>query len=410
MMRIAFIVGAFPTLSETFILNQITGLIDRGHVVDIYASQRGDLSKVHKAVIKYELLEKTRYIPQIPKNYFRRLIKAIGLVLLNFYKKPVVFFNSINVFKYGKKATSLRSLYRIIPFLNAPSYDIIQCHFGPAGLLGIRLRELGALQGKVITTFHGYDISKSLHLQGNRYKELFEKGDLFLPISKTWKKKLISLGCPENKTLVHHMGIKPESFATKHRQMNHSKRVTILSIARLSEKKGLEYGIRAIAHLKDKGVNVIYRIIGEGPLRDDLEALVKELSLQDVVELQGSKNTEDIKYLLEEADIFSAPSVTASNGSQEGIPVAIMEAMATGLPVVSTIHSGIPELVKDGISGFLVPERDVGALAERLGFLIEHSELWPKFGKAGRKYVEENFNIDRLNDQLVKIYQGVWNN
>ena len=84
-----------------------------------------------------------------------------------------------------------------------------------------------------------------------------------------------------------------------------------------------------------------------------------------------------------------------------------MEALAIGLPVISTFHSGIPELIKDGETGFLVPERDVDALAERLEFLIDHPEIWRKIGQAGRRFVEENYNIDRLNDQLVNIYRGL---
>lgn len=109
--------------------------------------------------------------------------------------------------------------------------------------------------------------------------------------------------------------------------------------------------------------------------------------------------------MLEGADILLAPSVTGSDGNQEGIPVAIMEAMAVGSLIISTRHSGIPELVQDGVSGFLVPERDVDALAEKLIYLIEHPEIWPEMGQAGRAFVEANYDISKLNDSLVDIYQ-----
>jgi colanic acid/amylovoran biosynthesis glycosyltransferase len=101
--------------------------------------------------------------------------------------------------------------------------------------------------------------------------------------------------------------------------------------------------------------------------------------------------------------------VTTENGDQEGIPVALMEALSQGLPVLSTQHSGIPELVQDGKFGFLVPERDVDALAEKLEYLIEHPELWPKMGRAGRDYVARHHDINRLNDQLVNLYQRLLN-
>ena len=103
----------------------------------------------------------------------------------------------------------------------------------------------------------------------------------------------------------------------------------------------------------------------------------------------------------------SLPSITASNGDQEGIPVVLMEAQATGLPIISTYHTGIPEVVIDGKSGFLVHEKDVDALAEKLEYLIKHPEIWPEMGRYGRKHVEEKYDIKKLNQQLVKIYQNL---
>src|SRR5688572_24107551 len=118
-MSIAFIVWKFPSLSETFILNQITGLLDRGHKVDIYALDGAPTFsfKTHPEVAKYRLLDRTFYAAKIPKNYFRRLLKGVGLVLVNFVKDPLVLLNSLNVFEYGKQAASLRLLYATIPFL-----------------------------------------------------------------------------------------------------------------------------------------------------------------------------------------------------------------------------------------------------------------------------------------------------
>jgi len=105
-----------------------------------------------------------------------------------------------------------------------------------------------------------------------------------------------------------------------------------------------------------------------------------------------------------------APSITSQNGDQEGIPTTLMEAMACGLPVLSTFHSGIPELVQDGQSGFLVPERDVEALAEKLEHLLNHQECWSEMGLAGRKFVEANHDINKLNDRLVEIYEQLLEN
>lgn len=167
----------------------------------------------------------------------------------------------------------------------------------------------------------------------------------------------------------------------------------------------MEYGIRAVAKLASVNQNIEYNVVGDGPLREDLQRLIQELNAGDVVKLLGWKQQQEIVEILNDADILLAPSVTSKDGDQEGTPVVLMEAMAMGLPVVSTKHSGIPELVENGVSGFLVPERDVDTLVEKLGYLIEHPELWSGMGRAGRAYIEEHYNIDKLNDRLVNIYQ-----
>ncbi len=179
-----------------------------------------------------------------------------------------------------------------------------------------------------------------------------------------------------------------------------------MTIARLVEKKGVAYAIEAVARLVSSGKRITYDVIGgDGGLRRDLERLIEDLGVWAYVRLLGWKNHDEVLRLLQNAHILVAPSVTATNGDQEGIPNVIKEAMALGLPVISTLHSGIPELVEDGKSGFLVPERDVDSLADRLAYLIDHPERWPEMGQLGRKYVEEHYDINTLNDSLVEIYQ-----
>lgn len=413
-MKIAFIVGRFPCLSETFVLNQITGLIDRGHEVDIYAYGPGKDLKMHADVEKYNLLHHTFYYgdvyQKIPANKFRRFIKGLNLIIKNIHRKPMALLKSLNIFKFGREALSLFTLYSIIPFLDKDKYDIVHCHFGPNGNLGALLKETGVFKGKLITAFHGYDMTQYIEKNGeNVYNHLFKKGDLFLPISKRWKDKLIKIGCDREKIIVHRMGINIKKFLFHPRKHGKDGKINLLTIARLVEKKGVQYGIQAVAQVLKRYPWIEYRIIGDGPLKTDLENLIKELNIGSNVKLLGWKQHEEIVTLMEESDILLAPSVTSKNGDQEGIPVVIMEALAQGLPVISTYHSGIPELVEDGVSGFLVPEHHVDSLANRLAYLIDHPEIWPEMGKAGRKHVEEYFNIDKLNDQLVKIYQQLLN-
>ena len=409
-MKIAFVVGEpFPTLSETFIINQITGLMERGHQVDIYAGMPENYAQVHPDVEKYELLNHT-YYELIPEDKFLRLGQAIQFLIDNYPDNFSRMLGALNIFKYGRKAASLRLIYQINPHLNKDPYDIVHCHFGYNALKAMLVRSFGLLQGKLVTTFHGVDLTKHLDQKSESlYDELFEQGDLFLPISENWQRKLIKLGCDEKKIIVHRMGIDCNSFSFLPHQADTDGKLRLVSISRLVEKKGIEYGIRAVAKLTEKNFNVEYKIIGDGLLREDLQQLIDQLNVGHCVKLLGWKEKSAVLEILENSDVLLAPSVTANNGDQEGIPVALMEAMAVGLPVISTFHSGIPELVQNGVSGFLVAERDVEGLAGKLIHLIEHPERRHQMGQAGRLYVLEHYDINRLNDRLVKIYEELLN-
>lgn len=401
-MKIAFVVTHFPALSETFVLNQVTGLLDRGHTVDIYADRPGEDSKIHPDVERYGLIERTHYAPRMPANTLARLFKGAGLACKHAGSSPGVVARALNVFRYGGDALSLKLLYRAAPFLpQRPAYDAILAHFGPNGLRAQALRDLGVVSGPVVTFFHGSDMSAYLQKYGPRvYDRLFESGDLFLPISERWKSALVELGCDARKILVHRMGIDCARFHFRPRLLKAGQRARLLSIARLVEKKGIEFAVRAAAKARQKDFQ--YDIVGDGPLRPALEKLAAELGVADRVKLLGWKQQTEVVALLDQAHLLVAPSVTGRDGDQEGIPVAMMEAMAMGLPVLSTRHSGIPELVEDGRSGFLVAERDVGALADRLDSLLASPERWPAMGEAGRRRVESDFDINRLNDALVE--------
>lgn len=408
-MKIAFIVGGFPKLSETFILSQITGLIERGHEVDIYADNSTNENKIHSDIEKYSLISKTRYFGQ-PSHKVLSGLNAIKLSFLNFYRNPAPILRSWNYSEYDKHKVFSKFLlpHMVVPFIKNNEYDIINCHFGYNGLKATYLKKIGVLKGKIVTTFHGLDITNYLESFGeNVYDQLFDTGDLFLPISELWEKRLIELGCSPKRTIVHHMGIDCDKFSFKSRYLSNDGQIRFVTVARLVEKKGVEYAIRAVAKLAGTHRNIQYSIVGDGPLRENLQQLIKELDVETTVKLLGWKDQQEVIEILNEASIMLAPSVTSKDGDREGIPVGLMEAMAVGLPVVSTYHSGIPELVKDGVSGFLVPERDVDGLAKKLGYLIEHPEIWAEMGLAGREYVENFYDINKLNDQLVDTYQNL---
>lgn len=147
--------------------------------------------------------------------------------------------------------------------------------------------------------------------------------------------------------------------------------------------------------------------MGDGPLKEQLQQLINDLGVSDQIKLLGQKRQQEVVKILSESSIFIATSITAANGDQDAPVNTLKEAMAMGMPVIGTLHGGIPELVENGVSGFLVPEKDVDALAEKLSWLVEHPLTWVSMGKAGRAYVEEHYDTNRLNERLVEIYQQV---
>ncbi|MBJ6359791.1 glycosyltransferase [Paenibacillus sp. GCM10012307] len=409
-MRIAFVVGYFPALSETFVLNQITGLIDQGFEVDIYANWTRGEGNMHPDVIRYGLLERCTYFNP-PQGKLKRLLSSLYLLPVNLHRGPSVLLDALNVFKYKQDALSMKQFYAALTLLKQNggsqnrNYDIIYCHFGQNGNLGLFLKEKGLLGGKLVTTFHGFDMSAYIKSYGrNVYSRLLKKGDLFLPISRRWRTELVAMGCPEEKIAIHRMGIDPNQF-TQSNKIGQGP-VRLLSIARLVEKKGLDYAVRAAIEAIRLGKDIRYDIIGDGPQRGQLEQLIEQSEAGDRIRLLGAKNHEEVKQLIAKADLFLAPSVTGSDGDQEGIPVAIMEAMACGLPVLSTHHSGIPELVEDGVSGFLAPERNAQKLAQQIAELAEDPVRRRQMGDAGRRIVEVQYNLEQLNLKLGRMFRA----
>ncbi|WP_107666243.1 glycosyltransferase [Cyanothece sp. BG0011] len=408
-MRIAFLVHEFPTLSETFIINQAVGLIKRGHQVDIYAEKQGDIDHLQPLVKQYNLLERTYYLLTMPENLFERGLKGINLLRKYLTLDRKKSFKSLDVWRYGLEALSFRLIYMLVPQCEQP-YDIIHCQFGTQGYRGIWFRKINSPQANLITTFRGQDISKYVEEKGTHvYDKLFKEGNYFLTNCDFFKQRIIALGCDPNLISVLRSGLNYQQFIFKPRFLEKNQKICIATTGRLVEKKGIEYSIRAVAKQAEITPNLKYNIIGDGELRPHLEQLIKTLKMQNIIQLVGWKNEQEIKEILDNSHIFIAPSVTAKDGNQDAPINVLKEAMAMGLPVISTYHGGIPELVEDGVSGYLVPERDVDALADKLNLLIQHPEQWKDMGKAGRDYVEKHYDLDKLNDNLVDIYQQVLN-
>jgi colanic acid/amylovoran biosynthesis glycosyltransferase len=160
----------------------------------------------------------------------------------------------------------------------------------------------------------------------------------------------------------------------------------------------------ANAHARHPGLR--YEIIGDGPLRRKIEQLIIELGLREVVTLHGARDGAFVRERMREAHLALLGSVSIE-GDAEGQGLFLQEAQASGLPVIATRHGALPEGMLPGKSGFLVPERDVAAMAERIEFLVAHPEVWPALGRAGREFVAARYDIRKLNQQLVGLYRDL---
>lgn len=398
-MKIAFIVDAFPSISETFILNQITGMIDLGHEVEILAGAHSDEAEEHEAVKKYNLMQRTHFHNDQFRNKFSRVAMFIALLLRYGYKNPKAFLNSLNVFKYGREALSLTLFYKVFLMTLLGRFDVIFCHFGPNGNLAAILKGLG-VPGKVVTMFHGYDIRRGIEQGGAIYKELFETGDLILSISDYNAKHLLAFGVNPQQMIHHSVGIEMKKYISRQHNTADSAhtKIKIVTVSRLIHEKGLFVGLEAIAQLiKDKHtMNIEYQIAGDGPLRKELDQFAEQLGIREHVRFLGIQSQGSIITLLSHSDIFFLPSLA------EALPVVLMEAQAAELPVVATNVGSVNQVVINGETGFIVPHQNAQAMAEKLAYLVEHPELWPKMGSRGRQFIQESYDVDILNKKLEK--------
>ena len=419
--RVLVVTGEFPKLSETFVINHITGLIELGLDVTIFAEHRGGADQWHRDVDRYRLMDKVLWygMPEAlrsARDHLSRTSKEIQRNIRDLTERasivglPPPMDEVARQLMDEQARTDLKlRLFHAAEVLNnrgAP-FDIAHCHFGHRGLFASELKKMGVLDAKIAVSFHGIDVTEHIRRKGiHVYDALKKQADLSLPISNFFRERLLKLGMSPQSTLVHHVGIDCDTFRFRPRVPNGRGQIRILTVGRLVPKKGVEYAIRAVdALVKDMpSREITYDIIGDGPEHSRLVKLAGELGLGDVITFHGSLPHDEISGWMAKSHIFLAPSVTGQDGDMEGIPTTIMEAMASGMPVVSTLHSGIPELVQDGETGLLCAERDYKALAEKLKLFCANPEIWPEFGSSARKVVEKDFNIAKQNARVVRYY------
>lgn len=407
-MKVAFFVSRFPIISETFVVNLAGGVIRAGHDVRIFAAhghaKRMDV--VHPWVEEYDLLGRTRE-PNVPKPWLARLAAAPGAARRALAAHGPRALATLPPFAWQAEARNLRFLFEAAMF-DEKDFDILHCQFATLAPLVLRHRGLGTLRGKLVVHIRGYDITEELRVRGpDTYRQVFAAADLFVANSKHFRDVAIAAGCPPERLHVVLSGINLEAFPFRPPMPPAAGPVRIVAVGRMVEKKGFAYALRALALLRAQGRDVMLDLIGDGPLETELVAESERLGITHCVHRHGRLSATGVAELLRQSHLFVAPSMTSATGNQDAATNTVKEAMAIGLPVVATRHGGMPELVEDGATGLLVPERDAAALAAALARLIDAPAQWPALAANARRRVEREAANEVVMRQMLELYASL---
>lgn len=292
-------------------------------------------------------------------------------------------------------------------------FKLIHAQFGPAARLATPFKRFWNLP--LICTFGGIDVqslfSKPLEMPDYWLYKLtkpltFAHIDRFLAVSQDLADKLIRLGADEKKVFVFRRGVFcPKTIREKN--ADRANTPIILMAGRLVEKKGFAFAIRALGKLKKEGLSFQVRLLGEGPLLEDLQTIAKEAALSERIAFEGHVEQSALFAAMEEADILCVPSVTSQKGDTEGIPNVLKEGYARALPAAVTRHGGIPEITDDGVTGFISEERDIDALANHLRILITEDTRRLEMGIAARAKMLNEFDMPKRIERLERHYDEV---
>lgn len=400
--RILLVAGGFPLASETFVREQCLQLVERGVDLEILALRPGDgtwTARERKAEIADRILA-----ANIDRPTWERLSRIPHRFLSRLIRNPASAVGAVNPAR-GWRGASGQILEIAAAIGGGGRYDAIHCEFGPMGRIMLDVIDAGIVSGPMSVAFYGYDITREIRKHGDAvYERLFKRASMLLPNSRYLAKRLVEAGAAPEKVRVHRLGIRLEDFPFVDRR-GRSAPPSILAVGRLVEKKGFEHLIRAMRLAGDRSV-FRARIVGDGPLRQPLEALARSSGLSDRIEFLGWRSGREVSELMAEADLFVAPSVTASDGDMEGMPLVITEAMSTGLPTVGSRHSGIPEVVIDGENGLVVDEGDERGLAEAI---VHFSDVDHRLRAASsaRATAESMFDSRKQGDELLGLLNSI---
>jgi colanic acid/amylovoran biosynthesis glycosyltransferase len=285
--------------------------------------------------------------------------------------------------------------------------ELIHAHFEEGGLIMLPVAQ--RLKIPLFVTCHGYDVTTLNRLQraavvGTFYHalrtRLFQIARLCLGVSRFICDQMLLRGYPAKKVRLHYIGVDTEKFRP---DPPVPKQATILFVGRLVEKKGCADLLQAMKKVNAKYPDVKLNVIGYGALQEELEAFAREARLN--VQFLGRQPPEIVQQYLKEAMMFCIPSVRAQDGDSEGLGIVNLEAQASGIPVIGTLHGGIPEAVEHGVTGLLSPAHDPDALAENILTLLSDTALRTKMGVAARERTVRLFDLSKQSALLEQIYR-----
>jgi colanic acid/amylovoran biosynthesis glycosyltransferase len=315
--RVAFVVGVFPLVSETFIIDQIAYLRDRGAVVDVYSFNRGDDEFVSKRFFEYEMGSAVRYL-DYPLSWPRRFLRAVPVALRLAARHPRVLLRALDVLRHGRSALSLKLLYWAAP-LAGRDFDVVHCHFGTVAHDFVPVREVAGIDAPLVTTFYGVDVSKVFKEQGPKYYDALKQAcSLYLVMSEDMKERVVAHGFPRERVEVLPVSIEVDRYPFHARTLCDGEELRLVAVGRLVEKKGFDDLLRALAIVGAQSTRPISCVIvGGGPLEDDLRRLSSQLGVEDAVDFRGFMTVEDVVRLFAEMHVLVQPSKTAANGDME---------------------------------------------------------------------------------------------
>lgn len=397
--KILYIVSLFPCWSETFIIREMKSLKETGADISVLS-----LKHANEKLVQTDAKEFT-----MKAMYPDALLALNAQALKSFLKRPLVnscLFSSI-VFKlYNKPLSMLKSVatwwitLSVIEKIKKLNPDHIHAHWAtyPSTSAFIISKNLNI---PFSFTSHAHDIFIEDHL----IKKKIISSKFSITISEYNKKRLskqLNLNLDSKMNIVHcGVDLKNNTYIRDERDLS-----TILSVGRLDHIKGFSVLIDACHELVHKGIVFTCKIIGDGPLKSALHNQIKENKLDEYIELLGVMPQEQVRLHLNKATIFALPSVITKEGDMDGIPVALMEAMASGLPVVSTTVSGIPELILNEQNGLIVSPDDSHALSNGILTLLTDEHLRDKYASLARETIEKDFSV---NIETEKLYQLILN-